>query len=204
MMERAKALFQKISRRSWMKYAMRGVGGADNYARLDLAYSVSDPWNLDSPMERARFDGTDRIVSAAFGRVGSILELGCGEGHQTEHFAALADQVYGLDVSDNAIARARSRLPQAQFAVADAASQPWGDTRGRFDLVTACEMLYYVRDIDATLERMSHLGRACLVTVFAPALRRVGPHLERLPQQLHKDWIWHGGTVWLVCWWRND
>ncbi|MCR6701107.1 MAG: hypothetical protein NVV68_08160 [Dokdonella sp.] len=60
-----------------------------------------------------------------------------------------------------------------------------------------------MRDIDATLERMSHLGRACLVTVFSPALRRVGPHLARMPN-LHKDWIWHGGTVWLVAWWRND
>lgn len=203
MMGRAKALFQKISRRSWMKYAMRGVGGADNYARLDLAYTVSDPWNLDSPLEQARFVGTGRIVARAFDRPGSLLELGCGEGHQTEHFARLADQVYGIDVSENAIARARSRLPQAHFAVADIASQPWGDQKGRFDLVTACEMLYYVKDIDATLERMSHLGRQCVVTVFSPALRRVGPHLERIPG-LTKDWIWHGGTVWLVCWWRND
>jgi len=49
---------------------------------------------------------------------------------------------------------------------------------------------------------MSELGRNCLVTIFAPAARRVGPHLDRI-EGLQKDWIWHGGTVWLVCWWRN-
>ena len=27
--------------------------------------------------------------------------------------------------------------------------------------------------------------------------------LDRI-EGLQKDWIWHGGTVWLVGWWRND
>ncbi|MGB2788130.1 MAG: hypothetical protein WBC13_02245, partial [Dokdonella sp.] len=82
-------------------------------------------------------------------------------------------------------------------------SQPWLDAGARVDLVTACEVLYYLSDVEATLKRMSELGRNCLVTIFAPAARRVGPHLERIPG-LKKDWVWYGGTVWLVCWWRNE
>ena len=91
---------------------------------------------------------------------------------------------------------------KARFAASDLAGQPWGDERHRFDLVVACEVLYYIKDIPATIERMRHLGRACFVTFFAPALVRVGPHLEGI-EDLHKDWMQHQGETWLVCWWRN-
>ena len=43
MPSKAKSLLQKIKRRTWMKFALRGVGGNDNFERLDLAYSIEDP-----------------------------------------------------------------------------------------------------------------------------------------------------------------
>ena len=193
---------RKAVRRLWMKYAMRGVGGADNYGRLDMAYRLGDPWNMESGLEQARFAATNALIERAFGRVGSLLEIGCGEGHQTLAFARLADEVYGIDVSPIAIERARVRVPQAQFAATDLEGQPWGGQRHRFDLVVACEVLYYIKDIPATIERMRHLGKAGFVTFFAPALVRVGPHLEGI-EDLHKDWMQHQGETWLVCWWRN-
>ena len=201
-MTRLHAKLRKAARRAWMKYAMRGVGGADNYERLDLAYKVGDPWNMESGLEQARFAATNKLIERHFGRVGSLLEVGCGEGHQTLALQRLAGQVHGIDVSPTAIERARKRVPGAEFAAADIHQQPWGDQRGRFDLVVACEVLYYVKDIPATLERMSHLGRACLATFFAPALVRVAPHLESI-EGLQKDWMQHQGETWLVCWWRN-
>lgn len=203
MLADAANLLKKAQRRLWMKYALRGVGGSDNHRGLDLAYRMQDPWNMDSPMERARFEGTNRVIEQAFGRVGSVLEIGCGEGHQTEYLARLSDQQYGIDVSPQAIERAKVRLPQACFAATELSAQPWGDVRHRFDLVTACEVLYYLSDPAAELQRMRHLGRNGLVTLFAPACGRIGPHLEKLPG-LHRDWIFHGGTAWLVAWWRDD
>ncbi|MGB2788672.1 MAG: methyltransferase domain-containing protein, partial [Dokdonella sp.] len=119
MPSKAKSLLQKIKRRTWMKFALRGVGGNDNFERLDLAYSIEDPWNMDSPGERARFEATNRIIEREFGPLDSLLELGCGEGHQTLHFASLARQTYGLDVSEKAIERARERVPAGKFAAAD-------------------------------------------------------------------------------------
>lgn len=195
-------LLSKAQRRLWMKYALRGVGGSDNHARLDLAYSMEDPWNMDSALERTRFEATNQIIERAFGRVGSILELGCGEGHQSRHLARLGDRLHGVDVSAQAIERARRRIPDAQFAVADIFSQPWATDRHRFDLVTACEVLYYLSDPAATIERMRQLGRNGLVTFFAPAAGRIGPSLERVPG-LHKDWIHAGATSWLVGWWTD-
>lgn len=201
-MDRFNAKLRKAVRRTWMKYAMRGVGGADDYGRLDLAYRLGDPWNMESGLEQARFAATNALVARTFGRVGSLLEVGCGEGHQTLCLQQVADEVYGIDVSPTAIERARQRVPAAQFAASDIEHQPWGDQRARYDLVVACEVLYYIKDIPATLSRMSHLGSACLVTFFVPALVRVGPHLEGIPG-LHKDWLHHSGETWLACWWRN-
>lgn len=201
-MRRATNKLARAVRRLWMKYAMRGVGGADAWQRLDHAYAVPDPWHMDSALEQARFAQTNALVESAFGRVGSVLELGCGEGHQTRWLLEVADQAFGIDVSARAIERARARVPEAHFAVADIHGQPFGDAQGRFDLVVACEVLYYIKDIPATLARMSTLGRGCLVTFYAPALARVGPHLSAIPG-LHKDWMQHNGVTWLVCWWRN-
>ena len=195
-------LLKKAQRRLWMKYALRGVGGSDNHSRLDLAYSLEDPWNMESQLEQARFEATNRIIEQAFGRVGSLLEIGCGEGHQTSYLARVSDQQFGIDVSAQAVERARLRLPSARFAAADLFQQPWGEQRHRFDLVTACEVLYYLSDPAATIERMRHLGRNGLVTFFAPACGRIGPHLDRIPG-LHKDWIYHGGTSWLIGWWKD-
>lgn len=195
-------LLGKAQRRLWMKYALRGVGSSDNHSRLDLAYSIEDPWNMDSVLERTRFEATDQIIERAFGRVGSILELGCGEGHQTRHLARLCDQMYGVDVSTQAIERARKRVPEAQFAVADIFSQPWGADRHRFDLVTACEVLCYVSDPVASIERMRHLAPNGLVTFYAPTTHRTAPALERVPG-LRKDWIHAGATSWMVGWWTD-
>lgn len=128
-----------------VKYALRGVGGNDNHERLELAYRVEDPWNMDSAMERSRFEATNRVIEQAFGRVGSVLEIGCGEGHQTQHLARISDEQYGLDVSPAAIERARLRLATGAFRrrrpVPSSRGASW---RHRFDLVTACEVLYYL------------------------------------------------------------
>ena len=202
MLQRAVGLLRKARRRLWMKYALRGVGGSDNHARLDLAYSVEDPWNMDSALERARFEATNAVIERAFGHVGSVLELGCGEGHQTRWLARISDEQFGVDVSAQAIERARLRLPTARFEATDIFGQPWGDAPGRFDLVTACEVLYYLSDPAATLAQMRRIGRNGLVTFFAPACGRVGPHLDAIPG-LQRDWIHSGSTAWLVAWWRD-
>lgn len=191
----------RTRRRLWMKYAMR-TGGLDDSADFDLAYGIDDPWHMDSPTERARFEATNRIIEGAFGRVGSVLELGCGEGHQTAYLARISERQYGIDISARAIARARLRVPAAQFADTDVFHLPWDGARHRYDLVTACEVLYCLKDPGPTLDRMRHLGRCGLVTVFAPAGGRIGPYLERI-DGLHKAWFAHGKTTWLVGWWRD-
>jgi len=194
---------RKAVRRAWMNYALRGVGGADNYSRLDLAYRMPDPWNMESDLERFRFERTNLLIEKYFPSCRSILEIGCGEGHQSEKLLEVCDELYGVDVSATAIERAQRRVPQAQFAAADVFAQPWGREPARFDLAVACEVLYYVADIQKTLDEMNFVAKNCLVTIFAPAIRRVGPFLESVPG-VGKDWFGTNGAEWVVAYWATS
>ncbi|MCA9678629.1 MAG: class I SAM-dependent methyltransferase [Kofleriaceae bacterium] len=193
-------------RRTWMKYALRGVGQADAHRRLDLAYKVRDPWKMESKQEQFRFAETSRLLHrhliAPAERVGRILEIGCGEGHQTEHLVPLCDRVTGIDVSPTAVERARGRVPGVDFAAGDLFAQPWIDERDRFDVVTAFEVLYYLKDIPRTLEAMNRLGKACMVTYFAPAARVVEMHVMGMPGAARETFR-YGDTEWVAVWWRS-
>ena len=52
----------------------------------------------------------------------------------------VCDRVTGIDVSERAVARARARMPGAEFLVGDVASL--SATPRRFELVVACEVNY--------------------------------------------------------------
>jgi len=166
---------------------------------------VPDPWALDNPRERFRFAETNKQVERAFGRVGSALEIGCGEGHQSELLVQVCDRLTGIDVSPTAIGRAKKRLPQVDFAAGDLFAQPWASERGRFDVVLACEVLYYLSDVPKTLDAMSRLAKkGCMVTYFAPAERKVGKFVSAMPGVQRDGFRWDdsGEAEWTVAWWQ--
>lgn len=196
-----RARAEQAVRRTWMKYALRKVRQNDAHDRLDLAYRLPDPWHMASEQEQARFAETNAIIERELGdRFGRVLEIGCGEGHQTEHLAALADEITGLDVSELAVERARKRLPEAEFRVGDIYAQPWIDERGRFDLVTACEVIYYMSDIPRFLQTMDRLGHDCFVTYFAPAARKVAVHVDAMPG-VEQTRFRYKDVEWVAAWW---
>ncbi len=193
---------RRIVSKVWRRYAMRGIGANDNHAGLDKLYALPDPWGMTTEREQSRFAQTNAVIAAHAGRVGTLLEIGSGEGHQSEHLATLCDQLYGLDVSERAVERARERLPAARFGVGEITALPWEPpTGGKYDLVVACEVLYYLSDIGKAVETMSTLGRACLVTFFCPSARRVAEHLQDLPG-VRRGWIYHDPYAWLWAYWE--
>jgi 2-polyprenyl-3-methyl-5-hydroxy-6-metoxy-1,4-benzoquinol methylase len=187
-------------RRLWMRYALRGVKQNDNHDRLDLAYVIEDPWKLDSEPEHARFRATSARLERAFGRPRTILEVGCGEGVQSEYFARQCERLTGIDVSARAVERARRRLPNAEFAVGDLGAQPWAGETDRFDVVAACEVIYYMSDVPAFLANMSRLGRGCVVTYFSAAERKMGPLVRAIPG-VAIDEIVQPQAAWYVATW---
>ena len=86
-------------------------------ADFNLYYADLDPWHIS----HARFrDKVLRRCLKPFIRNKSVLELGCGEGHLTRAIFSQARSVVGIDISDVAIARAKSlNLPNARFESAD-------------------------------------------------------------------------------------
>ncbi len=197
---------ESVFRRKWRKLHLRGIAGADAHRRLDLLYKIRDPWNMESDRERFRFTETGRILHqsliAPASRAHTILEIGCGEGHQSEYLAAYCERLTGIDVSATAVTRARQRLPGAEFVAGELFAQPWVGQVDRFDVVTAFEVLYYVKDIPRTLEAMSRLGRSCIVTYYTPLAEAVEPSLDAMPIA-GRDSFRFEDTVWRAAWWRN-
>lgn len=195
---------RQIVRRTWMKYAMRGVRQADAHDRLDMAYALSDPWRMETPRERFRFERTNEIIRERLGeRFERVLEVGSGEGHQSEHLMKLGGRLTGIEVSPKAVARARSRLGDGVELVAgDLFSQPWANDSGRFDLVTACEVVYYMKDIPRFLQTMDRLGGACLVTYFAPAARVCEAAVMAMPD-VQKTTFAFEDIEWVAAWWKG-
>lgn len=193
---------RRLVSRVWRRYAMRDIGANDNHAGLNKLYALPDPWGMATEREQSRFSQTNAVITSHAGHVSTLLEIGSGEGHQSEHLASLCDQLYGLDVSERAIERARRRLPSAQFGVGEVTDLPWEPPAGgKYDLVVACEVLYYLSDIGTAVRAMSELGRACLVTFFCPSARRVAQHLQELPG-MRRGWIYYDPYAWLWAYWE--
>src|ERR1700732_1216256 len=150
-------------RNLWKKFVFRAVDFSDNYGAFRTAYLVADPYNLKSAQAAYRFLTTNRIIEKNFGQVHRLLEIGCAEGYQSEHLKLLCSSLHGIDVSAKAIARAKARCPTCSFSAEDLFS-----VEGSFDLVVAAEVLYYMKDIPAVLNRMNQLGSNCLVTYYEP------------------------------------
>jgi len=193
---------RKLVSKVWRRYAMRDIGGNDNHAGLDRLYALPDPWGMTTRREQSRFEQTNTVIESLAGRLNTMLEIGSGEGHQSEHLARLCHRLDGLDVSERAVARAQRRVPQCRFGVGEVSAVPWTLPEGnKYDLVVACEVLYYLSDIGQAVDCMSRLGRSCLVTFFCPSARKVAPHLESIPA-LQRGWIYHDPYAWLWAFWR--
>src|SRR3981189_3014906 len=107
-------------------------------ADFNLYYAAPDPWHIS----HARFrDKVLRRRLKPFIRDKSVLELGCGEGHLSQTIFSKARSVVGIDISDVAIARAKSRnLPNARFESADFLQASFEG----YDLIAAIECVYYL------------------------------------------------------------
>ncbi len=192
----------RVLRRQWLKYTLRNVTNNDNYAGLDRIYTIPDPWSLDSPREHVRFEITNTFINRNFGKVDNLLEIGCGEGLQSSYLRQVCNNLHGIDVSPTAVARARQRLPEVHFESGDLFHQDWLKQDRRFDLVVACEVLYYIADLEATLAEMNRLGDNCFVSFFTGEAYKLCARMDRI-EGVHKDWYHFDGITWLFAWWKN-
>jgi SAM-dependent methyltransferase len=131
-------------------------------ADFNLYYAAPDPWHIS----HARFrDKVLRRCLTPFIRGKSVLELGCGEGHLTQTIFSKAQFVVGIDISDVAIARAKSlNLLNARFESTDFLEASFED----YDVIAALECVYYLsfQEREAFLEKVAkeHADKVLLLS----------------------------------------
>lgn len=74
---------------------------------------------------------------------GSILDVGCAAGRDSEYFAANGFQTVGIDLSEHLLSIARKRVPHVEFLKQDMRQLQFPD--GSFDGIWACAVLLHLR-----------------------------------------------------------
>jgi predicted TPR repeat methyltransferase len=187
----------------WTRSILRGIHYRDRHDRFEQLYRIEDPWHMNAESEKFRFEETNHLIRDHFRNLDSMLEVGCGEGHQTAKLADLCSKLYAIDISGRAIERARRRCPRVNFDVGDIFSAPILESLPRVDLVVACEVLYYMSDVPAVLARMQQLGNSCLVTYVGDEHAGLSAPLARIPNQQSTKFS-HNQVSWHAVWWPSQ
>lgn len=114
--------------------------------------SDADPWGtLSDPSEQAKTDAT--LEACGDGPFERVCDLGTGIGVLAAALAPRCTALVALDGAPTAVAAALRRLAPFPHARAQVAVVPDDLPSGRFDLVVASELLYYLstEDLEATL-----------------------------------------------------
>lgn len=111
-----------------------------------------DPWGtLSDPAERAKIEAA--LEACGPGPFERVCDLGTGIGVIAAGLAPRSNALLALDGAPSAVAAAIRRLAPFPHARAQVAVVPRDLPSGRFDLVVASELLYYLApdDLEATL-----------------------------------------------------
>jgi SAM-dependent methyltransferase len=90
-------------------------------------------------------------------RLKRVLDIACGMGYGSAELARVANHVVGLDISEDAVAAARSAYPSEnlRFLAAPAQAIPLDDAS--FDLIVAFEVIEHLHDWPALLAEVRRL-----------------------------------------------
>ena len=121
-----------------------------------------------------------------------VLDAGCGVGWGSELLRrAGAASVVGVDISDAALADARSRAPECEFVPGDLQKLPFPDAE--FDVVVCMEALEHTEDTGGTLDELARVlrpGGVLLVSSPNPGVYEAGNpfHVHELTaDELHHE-----------------
>ena len=103
---------------------------------------------VEQPIVREILDGLP---------VGVVLDAACGTGRHTAYLASLGHEVVGVDSSPEMLARAREKVPAAEFHEADLHELPLADDS--VDLVVCAIALNHVPDLAPVLAELVRVLR---------------------------------------------
>jgi ubiquinone/menaquinone biosynthesis C-methylase UbiE len=96
---------------------------------------------------------------------GRLLDVGCSQGNLLAEASRAGLETYGVDISDEAIKRARENSPSSETVCGDAHKLAWGD--GYFDYITNIGSLEHFLEPEKCLKEMKRVlkpgGKACIM-----------------------------------------
>jgi SAM-dependent methyltransferase len=142
---------------------------------VDLYKREIDPWGFEtSEYERAKYDAT----LAALRRSGydAGLELACSIGVFTSRLAERCKSLLAVDVSSDALRRARQNCAKHAHVRFERRVLPSDYPDGLFDLTTVCEMGFYLSAADLRVLREnviahSRAGAHVLLVHWTPPVK---------------------------------
>jgi SAM-dependent methyltransferase len=190
-------LFLRSARTDAAIAGMRQTMGQE--AAFDEAYRAGDPWaSSDSRYlyQRRKYDVLMGLLPKR--RFARALDLGAGLGLLSRKLADHADEVVGIDISAQAMARAtlaHTDLPQLSFQQGDALNLP-AELNGGFDLLVIADTLYYLPPplqdltLKALVPRLAKLLRPGGVCLLANHYFSGADASSRLSRRIHQAFAW--------------
>jgi 2-polyprenyl-3-methyl-5-hydroxy-6-metoxy-1,4-benzoquinol methylase len=162
---------------------------------LERQAAFWDSWNdaHRGSSQLQRFEERQRDTAVSYARMlglqrAQILEVGCGTGWLSNALTDFGD-VTGLDLSPQAVERARELYPKARFL---AAPFDTFETEQRFDFVVSADVLSHVSDQKGFVDRVARLlrpgGWFLLMTQNPEVWNRVSYLMPQGPGQL-RHWL---------------
>jgi ubiquinone/menaquinone biosynthesis C-methylase UbiE len=99
-------------------------------------------WASKAGQLRAERRANLLIAKAGIAKGLNILEIGCGTGVFTAKLVVTAANITATDISVELLGKARKRVPNARFQIADAEGMPFAE--GAFDCVVGSSILHHL------------------------------------------------------------
>ena len=154
--------------------------------KSDYGTRLEDYSHLSKTGQRVVARYRRAFVAHTAGTIGSILEVGCGQGWLLKETGAAHPDatLTGIDMRPEALEFARELVPRAEFILQDAHELPFADAS--FDLVICSDVLEHVENPVAVVSEIRRVSRGfCVISVphepffWAANLVR-GKHLRTL------------------------
>jgi SAM-dependent methyltransferase len=129
------------------------TGSAERWGALWGARPAD--WALSEDQQLPTYEEALSHVSLESGQ--RVLDVGCGVGAFLRLAVDRGAEAAGIDASEDLIAVARGRLPQADLRVGDMEALPWEDDC--FDLVTGFNAFFFADDMVAALREAGRVAK---------------------------------------------
>ncbi|MEG0002860.1 MAG: methyltransferase domain-containing protein [Comamonas sp.] len=132
--------------------------------RLDTSLAPERP-NIEASIHFARY-----AIATPFVQGKKVLDIACGEGYGSHLLKqAGAKQVVGVDVSDEAVNRAKKSFsaPGVEFMATDAASVEREFPLEYFDVVVSCETIEHIQDPARYLQSLKNVAKKDAVFIIS-------------------------------------